>query len=107
MRTASLATLVSILVLGAGALLPADASAGVNAREHRQRERIRAGVQDGSLTRPEAHRLGRQQVRIERLERRMRADDGRLGPRERARLDGALDRGSARIYRQRHDGQTR
>ncbi len=94
---------VALLALGAGG---AEAEArGVNAREHHQRERIRAGVQDGSLTRPEAHRLVHGQVRTERLERRMRADDGVLGPRERARLDRRLDRSSARIHRQRHDAR--
>lgn len=92
---------VALVAFGAEA---AEAGArGVNAREHHQRQRIRAGVQDGSLTRPEAHRLAHGQVRTERLERRMRADDGALGPRERARLDRRLDRSSARIHRQRHD----
>jgi hypothetical protein len=59
------------------------------------------------LTRPEAHRLARQQRHIERVEQRMRHDDGRLGPRERLRLDRALDRSSAHIYRAKHDRQTR
>jgi hypothetical protein len=94
-------------VLGASALAPADAEAGVNAREQRQRERIRTGVEDGSLTRPEVRRLARNQRHIELREWRIRADDGLLGPHERARLDRALDRSSARIYRQRHDGQSR
>jgi hypothetical protein len=81
--------------------------AGVNGREQFQRDRIRAGVQDGSLTRPEARHLATQQRRTERLEQRMRRDDGVLGPRERARLDQRLDRSSANIYRARHDGQSR
>lgn len=94
---------VSLLALGAGAV---EAGArGVNGREHHQRERIRAGLHDGSLTRHEAHRLAHGQVRTERLERRMRADDGVLGPRERARLDRRLDRSSGRIHRQRHDAR--
>ncbi len=81
--------------------------AGVNGREHFQRDRIRAGVQDGSLTRPETRHLVNQQRRTERLEQRMRRDDGVLGPRERLRLDRRLDRNSANIYRARHDGQSR
>lgn len=97
---------VWLLALAAiGAATPA--AAGVNDREERQRDRVAQGVSDGSLTRPEAHRLARQQRRIEVRERRMRADDGRLGWRERARLDGALDRSAARIRYARNDAQTR
>jgi hypothetical protein len=81
--------------------------AGVNARERNQRQRIHAGVQDGSLTRREACHLRHQQLRTEGLERRMRADGGGLGPRERLRLDHRLDFSSANIYHARHDAQGR
>ena len=94
--------LLTLAIFAAGA-----ASAGVNHREYRQRERIRAGIDDGSLTRPEARRLGHQQLRIERMEQRMRADGGGLGARERWRLGHAMNRSSARIWRSRHDGQSR
>lgn len=97
----------AFLALPLTAALAGDATAGVDGRQARQRERIRDGVQDGSLTGREAHRLGHQQVRIERMERRMRHDGGGLGPRERVRLDRALDRSSGHIYRQRHDRQAR
>jgi hypothetical protein len=91
-----------LLILGAGVA----SAAGVNGREAVQRHRIGAGVQDGSLTRGETHRLFHRQRHIERMERRFRADDGALGPRERHRLDGALDRSSRHIYRARHNGRT-
>jgi hypothetical protein len=48
-----------------------------------------------------------EQRHIERVEQRMRADDGVLGPRERLRLDNKLDRSSAQIYRARHNDRTR
>ena len=103
-RVAGIAGLATILLLAGAAM----ASAGrVEARETRQRTRIHNGVEDGSLTRREAHRLGHEQVRIERTERRLRNNDGRLGPRERVRLDGMQDRASARIYKKRHNGRTR
>jgi hypothetical protein len=35
------------------------------------------------------------------------AGDGGLGPRERHRLDGALDRSSRHIHRARHNGRVR
>jgi hypothetical protein len=83
----------------------ATATAGVNDRQERQSDRTAAGVANGSLTRPEAHRLARQQNHIDRMEQRMRADGGGLGPRERLRLDRALDRSSRHIYRAKHDRQ--
>lgn len=96
------------LQIGIGALglallaTAAPAEAGVNGRERLQRNRIRAGVTDGSLGSREAAWLGRQQVRNERLEHRLRRDDGVLGPRERLRLDRRLDRSSGAIWRARH-----
>ena len=98
------------LFIVAGALSANAAQAqpaGVNGREQNQRERIHAGVEDGSLTRPEAHHLRSQQVRTERMEQRMRADGGGLGPRERLRLDHRLDRNAANIHHARNDGQER
>jgi hypothetical protein len=88
------------------ALHAGDAGAGVNGREHAQRDRIRAGRHDGSLTGVETRHLVRQQGRIERYEQRSRRDDGHLGPHERARLDRMLDRSSANVYRARHNGRT-
>ncbi len=98
-----LATALATAFLAAGA---GDAAAGVNGREHVQRDRIRAGSHDGSLTPVERRHLVRQQGRIERYERRSRRDDGHLGPLERARLDRMLDRSSAHIYRARHNDRT-
>ena len=97
--------------LGAGVavalLCGGTATAGVSDREHRQRDRIAAGIGDGSVTGPEAHRLRRQQRHIESIEYRMRSDGGGLGPRGRLRLDRALDRSSAHIYHAKHDRQSR
>ena len=107
--TARFRFLTAALALGLGiaALAAEPALAGVNGREHYQRDRIRAGRADGSLTARETHRLANRQLCVERMEQRMRADDGRLGPRERLRLDRALDRSSAAIWWQRHDRQSR
>ena len=81
-------------------------AAGINQREAAQRQSIRNGVQDGSLTRPEAYRLGKQQVRLERKEQRFRSD-GELTRRERANLQSSANASRASIYRQRHDNQVR
>jgi hypothetical protein len=56
-----------------------------DAREHNQRDRIVQGVRSGELTRPETRRLVAGERRLHRHERRM----------------------SKRIYRQKHDPQSR
>jgi hypothetical protein len=73
-------------------------------RAMRQELRIREGVRAGELTLRETIRLRLGQRHIRRMERWARAD-GRIGPRERARLHRALDRQSERIWRLRHNGR--
>lgn len=99
-----LGTLVAVLV---SAILAGSASAHpqsprVDRREARQHARIVAGVRHGQLTRAEARRLRRGQMRIHRMEARAKAD-GRLTPRERARLAHAQNRESRRIWRLEHN----
>ncbi len=93
-------------VLTAGLFLAGSASAQTwyDAREANQQQRIQDGRRDGSLTRSEYNRLENGQQRIEQYERRAERD-GRIDPRERARLDSMLDRQSREINQQRHDGQ--
>ena len=74
----------------------------VDRRQARQARRIHAGLRSGDLERSEARRLHRQQRQIARLERRF-VSDGHLSIGEWARLDHALDRASAQIYRARHN----
>ena len=83
----------------------AQARRGINAREHRQQQRIAQGVRSGELTNRETLRLEREQLRIERQEDRFRASGDGLSPRERARLEHELNRSSRDIYRQKHDRQ--
>ena len=97
-----IATSLAVLTLHAGA---ADA-AGINDRQAAQRQSIRNGVQDGSLTLREADRLRDSQVRMERKERKFRSD-GELTRRERVNLHATADKNRARIYSQRHDAQVR
>jgi hypothetical protein len=83
--------------------LAGSAEANLERRESRQRYRIHAGVEDGSITHPEARRLKREQLKIERAERRFRGNDGQLGARERRRLDRLQDRAGRHIWRSRHN----
>lgn len=80
--------------------------AGINERQDRQQMRINQGVASGELTGKEAVRMQRQQLRIDRKERRYRSD-GKLTKRERVDLHTDLNKTSNRIYRQKHDAQTR
>jgi len=96
----------AVLVV-AGLLALPTAEAAVDGREHRQRERIRDGVQSGELTRHEAARLRREQAGIRAEERRYRRSGDGLSRRERRDLQRDLNRSSRDIRRQKHDGQDR
>jgi hypothetical protein len=98
---------IALAALLAAAAMPALAGTpGIDARERNQRERIAQGVRSGELTRPEARRLVRGEVRLHRHERHARAD-GVVTRAERYRLHRHADRVSGRIYRQKHDPQHR
>ncbi|MGH8249575.1 MAG: hypothetical protein ACREVI_02575 [Steroidobacteraceae bacterium] len=93
-------------VLTAIALPAAAGTPWLDAREQNQRERIAAGIRSGELTRPEARRLVRGEVRLHRHERIARSD-GVVTRAERLRLHRHANRTSQRIYRQKHDRQER
>ncbi len=99
-----------ILGLAAGALLLPVAVVAQNRpiqhRKHNQQKRIAQGVRSGSLTARETARLERNQVRLNRQERRMKSD-GNFTARERARVNHQQNRLSRQIYRQKHDAQYR
>ncbi|HRH42492.1 MAG TPA: hypothetical protein PKY82_12770 [Pyrinomonadaceae bacterium] len=70
----------------------------INEREHNQRERIKDGVQDGDISKPELKRLAKEQAQIRQMERRARSD-GDVTARERARLQRELSQSSRHIRR--------
>jgi uncharacterized membrane protein YebE (DUF533 family) len=78
----------------------------VDRRQERQEQRIDKGVQSGALTPHETKKLERGQQHVEALETRAQAD-GKVTARERGRLEHAQDVQSKRIYKQKHDNQTR
>ena len=91
-------------LLSASLLTATAALAGPStAREARQQARIAQGNASGQLTAAEAVRLERGEARIE-AERRAFWSDGRLSPRERAKLTRDLNRESRQIYRLKHNG---
>lgn len=92
----------------AGTALAQDGPKGeVNKREQNQKDRINAGVQNGSLTDKEAHRLKAREASIEAQEQRDRADGRGYTAREKARTNKRLNQTSKAVYKQKHDGQTK
>jgi len=109
-------TFIAVVCLGAAAFgtslaQTANPQAGsktprIDAREKAQKERIKEGVKSGELTRRETHRLAVEQKKIRNDEAKAKAD-GKVTPRERARLNKELNRANRDIYRQKHDKQKR
>jgi len=100
-------TITIILIAAAAATLATTAFAGTpreERREARQQARIGQGVASGQLTPRETVRLERGEQHIDRMEARAKANDGKIGPAERARINRAQNRESRRIYRLKHNG---
>jgi hypothetical protein len=100
-------------ILGIAALsalsLPAfalDSTPRIDQRQANQERRIEEGLRSGQLTRNEAQRLREGQREIRRMERQALAD-GRISPREAARIEQAQDIEDRRIAQERHDRQAR
>ena len=80
---------------------------GVNKRQGFQQNRIQSGIGNGSLNAREAHRLNRQENKLNRQEARFRASGNGLSNSERARLEREQNQISQNIYNQKHDAPNR
>jgi hypothetical protein len=99
------ALLVSLITAAAAVPVYAQtATPGVDARQERQQQRIDQGVASGELNRREAGRLERQQDRIQGMEDKAKAD-GVVTKQERRAIQGAQNRTSRNIAREKHDRQ--
>lgn len=74
-------------------------------RQQNQAARIRDGVQDGSLTKPETARLVGYEARTDVFMAKSKMDDGKIDPRESAVIQKRQNATSRAIYQQKHDGQ--
>ena len=101
-----LCTLIAALILFPALANAADSTPRIDKRQYNQRERIHHGIRNGSLTGRETVRLVRGQYHVQRLENRA-LHDGTVSKRERLRIEGAQNRQSVRIFRQKHDRQRR
>src|SRR2546421_122200 len=84
----------------------AFAQAGTVQRDVNQQHRIEQGVKSGGLTTRETAQLERGQARDWRAEARAGAD-GKVSAKEQRRIQRRENRESARIYREKHDAQTK
>src|SRR5262245_35949986 len=84
---------------------PAQRPRGINAREHRQVQRIRDGRQNDELTRGELDRLRADEAAIRAEERVYRKSGDGLNRWERRDLQRDLNRTSREIYRAKHNNR--
>ena len=75
-----------------------------NQMQHHEQQRIKQGVQSGSLTRAEANDMAQEQKQIRTEERAYKAD-GKYTPAERQDVHQDLQQASKSIYQEKHDGQ--
>ena len=81
--------------------MQADVQRNVN-----QEKRVEAGVQNGSLTNREVAKLERGQAHVDRKEA-IAGRDGHVNSLEQGSVQRSENKQSRRIYRQKHDAQTR
>ena len=103
MHPAQLAvTSLALLALAA----PALAETRADRRQLRQEQRIDQGIESGQLTGRETRKIEKAQNHVENIETRAQSD-GIVTGKEKARIERAQDIQSRRIYRQKHDAQTK
>lgn len=96
-----------LIILSSLLLLTLAAEAGRNQnREQRQQHRIKQGVESGELTRHEERKMNKGQRKIDRMQKKA-MEDGVVTAEEKAKLEKMQDRQSKKIYKQKHDGQSR
>ena len=99
------ATFVIALSLAATATwaAPAHRPRGINAREHRQTQRIKDGKEDGQLTKGELDKLKADEAAVRAKERVYRQSGDGLNHAERKDLEKDLNKTSREIYRDKHN----
>jgi len=99
-------TIASCLVLCIAISAQAQRTPNVNRHQAHQKARINQGIVAGEITHHEAQKLRFEQRNIRRFEHCAKTD-GRVTPKERARLNRMQYHASKDIRRQKHDSQQR
>jgi hypothetical protein len=105
-RVAGLVIGCAVLGVAAGADAGPRQSRGINAREHRQAQRIHQGVDSGEITPAEKDRLKADEAAVRAEERVYRQSGDGLNARERRDLEKDLNKTSREIYRAKHNDRT-
>ena len=98
---------VSLVFLGAGFVASAASVGTFHKRQVRQRARIVAGLESGSLVHREARKLRHEQKAIKNTKERRIHNHGKLGPKGRSRLNRMQNRSSRHIFRAKHNARAR
>lgn len=108
-QTIATLTLMAIAtgVFATGMAFAQAASPVINKTQAKQEARIAEGVRNGSLTKPEARRLQRQQNELRRDVRQDKRDGGGFTPAERADARQEQREQSRKIAKQKSDAQVR
>ena len=106
MRTTIAGILMATFAGTVLAQTPAPQTPRVDKREANQQQRIEQGKASGQLTDREAARLEKGQVKVDAKEAAAKAD-GVVTRKERAKLAKAQNKQSKKIYKQKHDAQTK
>ena len=97
---------LAMMTLAAGVASASTTAPRIDRREWRQHERIQQGWRSRELSRREHARLHAGQRHIHRMEWRA-GRDGHIDRFERRRLTRTQNEESRRIYRLKHNGETR
>lgn len=98
--------IAAVFFLGTISLASAQQGPKIRHTQQHQMMRIGTGVQNGSLTGPEARQLLQQQHRIQH-QKRLAYSDGQMSRQERNQVRREQRTANREIYRQKHDGQNR
>lgn len=107
MHATRFAVIATLAMAGPALIAPAlGQETRADRRQLRQQQRIDQGVTSGQLTEKEAEKLERGQEHVQKLEDKA-LSDGKVTRKEKRKLEHAQDVQSKKIYREKHDRQTR
>src|SRR5258706_9160325 len=106
MKTFKLLAVAALAASTLPAFAQTQSTPRIDQRQAEQQQRIEQGKKSGQLTKKEAAKLEKGQARIQKMENKAAAD-GKITKKERRQIEHAQDVESRRIYREKHDNQTR
>lgn len=98
--------IAAILFVSSGLFAQSTKTPKVTKKQKNQINRIEQGVKSGELTKRETRRLMVQEAKLQK-QKRIAKSDGVVTKRERIKLNKEANKLSAKIYKQKHDRQTR